>query len=223
MTRIKICGMTNLDDALCAAEAGADMLGFIFYRQSPRFMTPERAAAVAQGVRDRLGGRAPRLVGVFVNAPLDEVRATAQVVGMDLAQLHGHEPPEVVSALAPKAFKALRPRTLAEAQASLEIYAPAFAGDEALPQLLVDAYHPEQYGGTGQRADLELAAAVARLCRLLLAGGLTPDTVGEAIRQARPWGVDVSSGVEASPGIKDHALIRAFAAAVRAADGDRST
>lgn len=218
MTRIKICGITNLDDARCAAEAGADMLGFIFYLKSPRYVTPERAAAVVRGMQETFGEGAPRFVGVFVNAPASEVRAIARIARLDLAQLHGDEPPETVGALAPLAFKALRPQTLTQAQAALDAYAPLFADDEALPQLLVDAYHPDQYGGTGEQADRDIAATVARRCRLLLAGGLAPDTVGMAIQRVRPWGVDVSSGVEASKGIKDHRLVRAFAAAVRAAD-----
>jgi len=218
MTRIKICGITNLYDALCAARAGADMLGFIFYRKSPRFVAPEGAGSIARGVRETLGTDAPHFVGVFVNASADEVRQVAGAARLDLAQLHGDESPQALRALAPLAFKALRPQSLAQAQDQAAAYLPLSPEGENVPQLLVDAYHPERYGGTGARTDRDIAGDLARRCRLLLAGGLTPNTVGPAIERVHPWGVDVSSGVEAAPGIKDHRLMRAFAAAVRAAD-----
>ena len=135
--------------------------------------------------------------------------------GLDLAQLHGGEPPVVLERLQGRAFKALRSTSLAEAEADAEWYADL--GPSAGPDLLLDAYHPQAYGGTGQRADWDTAAALARRYRLLLAGGLTPANVAEAIARVQPWGVDVSSGVETEPGRKDHAAVRAFIAAARGA------
>jgi phosphoribosylanthranilate isomerase len=214
-TRVKICGITRLDDARCAVEAGGDLLGFIFYPKSPRFVTPERAAAIVRAIRDEFGARAPRCVGVFVNEPVDRVRAILDNAGLDLAQLHGDEPPAEVRKLRPHAFKAIRPQTGDEAEELVNGYCDVAPDDDTLPQLLLDAYHPEKFGGTGIQADLDLACLLARRFRLLLAGGLTPETVGSAIERVRPWGVDVSSGVEASRGIKDHARVRAFVKAVR--------
>jgi phosphoribosylanthranilate isomerase len=220
MTRVKICGITNVDDARCAAEAGADFLGFVFYPPSPRCVTPERAAMIVRAIRRERGAEAPRFVGVFVNAPATGVRAILDGVGLDLAQLHGDEPPAEIRALHPRAFKALRPQTRAEAEAAVAAYGDAVppAGAIAAPQFLVDAYHPAQFGGTGIPADLVVARSLAQRFRLLLAGGLTPETVGAAIAVVGPWGVDVSSGVERAKGVKDHARVRAFIQAVRAAD-----
>jgi phosphoribosylanthranilate isomerase len=219
VTRIKICGITNLDDARCAAEAGADFLGFVLYPRSPRFIAPEQVAAITQAVRDEFGTSAPRCIGVFVNEPAERVATILDTAGLDLAQLHGDEPPGTVRSLHPRAFKAIRPRTAADAKAALVTYRSVIAalqdGDVTLPQLLVDAYHPQQYGGTGVATDLVAVRPIARHARLLLAGGLTPETVASAIEQVRPWGVDVSSGVEAEKGIKDHAKVRTFIRAVR--------
>jgi len=219
MTIIKICGITNVDDAFAAAEAGADLLGFIFYPKSPRCVPPETAAFIAGAVRGSLGIRRPRFVGVFVDEPVARVRRLLDVVGLDLAQLHGSEPPAAIRQLAPRAFKALRPRTHQEAQAALDAYRESMPDDPNLPQLLVDAYHPRQFGGTGHRASADAAYRLSGRVRLLLAGGLTPDNVAAAVEQIRPWGVDVSSGVERRPGTKDPARIRALVQAVR----DRET
>jgi len=213
--RVKVCGLTSLEDARRAAEAGADFLGFVFYPKSPRFVPPERVAVITAALRAEFGAEAPRFVGVFVDAPVEQVRATLDIAGLDLAQLHGGEPPALVGALHPRAFKALRPRSSEEAVAMAESYRAVLPEDGALPQLLVDAYHPTRPGGTGLRADWGIARELARRFRLLLAGGLTPENVGEAIAQVRPWGVDVSSGVERSPGLKDPARLRAFVEAVR--------
>ncbi len=132
---------------------------------------------------------------------------------LDLAQLHGEEDPELLALLAKRAFKALRPRSVVEAEADASRYARFGPGGG--PDLLVDAYHPDARGGTGQAGDWNLAAGLARQHRLLLAGGLTPGNVAHAIRQVRPWGVDVASGVEAAPGRKDHDQVRAFIAAAK--------
>ncbi len=214
-TQVKICGLTNLDDARCAAEAGADFLGFILYPKSPRFVAPEQIETITRAIRHEFGASAPRCVGVFVNEPVHQVQACLEAANLDLAQLHGNESPDEVRRLYPRAFKAIRPQTGADAEASAASYRDAFLNDRALPQLLLDAYHPERFGGTGLEVNLTVAQPVARRCRLLLAGGLAPETVGTAIEAVRPWGVDVSSGVERVKGIKDHARIRAFIQAVR--------
>jgi phosphoribosylanthranilate isomerase len=214
--RVKICGLTSLDDALAAAESGADLLGFIFYDKSPRAVD---ARTVAQIIRDldhvsRFTLHVSlRTVGVFVNPSLEQVVRTMDYCGLDLAQLHGEETPELLAALPGRAFKALRPRDAVEA-ASL---AGQFAhfGPAIGPDLLVDAYHPTLRGGAGQTGDWSLAANLAGQHRLLLAGGLTPDNVPQAIAQVRPWGVDVASGVETTPGRKDHRRLRAFMAAAK--------
>lgn len=208
--KIKICGITNSDDAWAAVEAGADLLGFNFYAKSPRYIAPEKAREIAAQIRS--GGPRPLLVGVFVNSPLDEVRSILEIAQIDLAQLHGDEPVSVVEQLKGRGFKALRPTSEEEAQLDAEWFAPH--GPNA-PVLLIDAYRKDQYGGTGHTADWTIATKLAQQYPILLAGGLTPDNVGEAIRQVRPWGVDVASGVEVSPGRKDAAKMRAFVARVR--------
>lgn len=217
MTRIKICGITNLADARCAAEAGADLLGFVFYVHSARCVAPRQAVDIVRAIRCEFGDQAPRFVGVFVDHAVKQVLEIIGRVGLDLAQLHGHEPVAEVRALYPCAFKAIRPLSVEQAQAALEEYQGVLY-EEDVPELLVDGYHPGQPGGTGTCADLDAARWLARRTRLLLAGGLTPENVALAIEQVRPWGVDVSSGVEQGKGRKDHARVRAFVEAVRIAD-----
>ncbi|MCS7056745.1 MAG: phosphoribosylanthranilate isomerase [Thermoflexales bacterium] len=215
MTIVKICGITNPDDARCAVDAGADLLGFIFYPKSPRAVTPAAAREIVAVVRRSAHPRASRVrcVGVFVNeSPADMLRVLDDA-GLDYAQLSGDESPADLAALAGRAYKAVR---------SWHDAWEAFIGpglNQDLPALLLDANHATLYGGSGQRADESLAAYLARRCRLLLAGGLTPDNVAEVVRTIRPWGVDVASGVEASPGKKDPAKVRAFVSAAKAALG----
>lgn len=227
MILVKICGITNLDDALAAIEAGADMLGFNLYPGSPRYVPPGRVADIVSAVRHHLApkmehgareeGRRILLVGVFVNEPLARVRAICDECGLDLAQLHGSEPPQEVRALRPRAYKAIRPRTIAEAEAIVGMYAPTFMlspyqgeGWEGIPDFLVDACKPWAWGGTGEHASWDAALWVARRYRTLLAGGLTPEDVVQAIALVKPWGVDVASGVEIKPGVKDHRKLREF-------------
>lgn len=207
--RVKICGITTVDDALAAIDAGADMLGFNFYSQSPRYIMP----AACQQIVSRITHHASHitLVGVFVNSPLAEVKAILDDCGLHLAQLHGDEPPEFVEALDGRAFKGLRPTTLEQAQAEARRFARRGA-----PALLVDAYRPGTYGGTGQTGDWSLARALAEEYPILLAGGLTPENVAEAVVQVRPWGVDVASGVESNPGHKDALKMRTFVRAAKA-------
>lgn len=214
MVRIKICGLTNLEDALAAAEAGADMLGFIFYPPSPRYVAPETVRAIVSDLRRQAGdGPRPRFVGVFVNETEETVRRILDECGLDAAQLHGDEPPEMVARFRGRAFKALRPRSPEEAGRLVQSYRPAVAVPP--PCFLLDAYHPALYGGAGHVTDWSMAAAVARRWPVLLAGGLTPDNVAEAVRTVRPWGVDVSSGVEAEKGKKDHEKLKAFVERVK--------
>lgn len=210
-TKVKICGTTNFDDAHCAAEAGADLLGFIFYPKSPRRIGVAAAQAIVSAIRQQMppAQAPPQMVGVFVNESLDNVLRIMAEVGLDLAQLHGDESVaflrEANAALGGRAYKALK-ASGAEVDDYMSIGAPA---------LLLDANHPNLYGGSGLRADASIAGRVARRCQLLLAGGLTPDNVAEAIRAVQPWGVDVASGVEAAPGRKDHEKVRLFIQAVR--------
>jgi phosphoribosylanthranilate isomerase len=217
VTQVKICGITNLADARCATEAGADLLGFIFYPGSPRYVAPDVAGRIVRALREAYGAQAPRCVGVFVNEPVAQVQAVLDEARLDLAQLHGDEPLEVVQALAPRAYKVIRPATVAEALDRAGRYVVAEAAPDG-PELLVDAYHPAHYGGSGLPVDLDIAHAALGLGsrrRVVLAGGLAPQTVGRVVAALHPWGVDVSSGVEREKGRKDHARVRAFVAAVR--------
>jgi phosphoribosylanthranilate isomerase len=210
---VKICGLTHLDDALLALEAGADLLGFVLYPKSPRGVGLAAIAEIASALRSApaFQQRRPALVGVFVNEPPAAVRRALDEAGLDLAQLSGHEPPDDLRALGGRAYKAIR----GEAEALPSAGAPP--AHPYCPDFLLDAAHPTLYGGSGQLADLALAARLAARHRLLLAGGLTPDNVAAAIRAVRPWGVDAASGVEAAPGKKDPAKVRAFVQAAKAA------
>ena len=205
--KVKICGITNLEDAQAAIVAGADLLGFNFYSKSSRYVSPEVACAIVERIRS--GNRVPTLVGVCVNSSLEEVQSFLKAVNLDLAQLHGDEPPEFLEQLNGGGFKALRPISVEDAEANVTRY--ALHGSKE-PALLVDAYRKDRYGGTGQVGDWSIAARLAQSYPILLAGGLTPENVAEAIRQVKPWGVDVASGVEASPRKKDVEKMREFVA-----------
>lgn len=202
MTKIKVCGIKTVDDALAAMEAGADMLGFNFYPKSPRYLEVGTCRDIMSVMR-KYGHIT--YVGVFVNASTQEVRATMETCGLNLAQLHGDETSEMVQSLYGKAFKAFRgiPQNI-----------NGFVR-EAAPALLVDASVKGAYGGTGVTADWRRAAELAKHYPLLLAGGLTPENVAGAVRQVRPWGVDVASGVESTPGVKDAGKMKAFVKAVK--------
>jgi phosphoribosylanthranilate isomerase len=216
MTKIKICGITNLNDAIAAIEAGADMLGFNFYSKSPRFID----IGLCRGITSRLRNRYANIVfvGVFVNMPTAEVYATIETCGLALAQLHGDEAPQDITSLNGHAFKAIRLSVLSSALASAgNSVSPLLSVDH--PALLVDAAVKGVYGGSGVVADWAAAAELSKRFPLLLAGGLTPENVAEAVRQVQPWGVDVASGVEASPGKKDFNKMKRFVEAVHALDG----
>lgn len=216
MVIVKICGITTLEDGLAAAEAGADLLGLNFYRKSPRFIEVEAAAQIAARLRAALGPNSPLLVGLFVNEAAGRISTTMEAVGFKAVQLSGDESPELLSELRHTAYKAIRPRTPAEAAADAALFAPLGTDDSRLPALLVDAYHPGLYGGTGTSAPTDVFAA-AQAPRVMLAGGLTPDNVAERVAELKPWGVDVASGVEldGQPGRKDPAKMRAFVDAAK--------
>lgn len=208
---IKICGLTNLDDARVALDAGADLLGFNFYPPSPRYVAPDSAARIIHTLRAEFVFRA---VGVFVNTPLDIVRQIQGQCNLDCIQLHGDESAEYVCALSASAFKALRPHAAEEAKSLVEAYLPSprpsSQRGEGAPRFLVDASHASLYGGTGEIGDWSIAREIAAHHPILLAGGLNPLNVADAIRAVRPWGVDVASGVERAPGVKDAERVRRF-------------
>jgi phosphoribosylanthranilate isomerase len=206
MTKIKICGIKTLSDALAAIEAGADYLGFNFYPKSARFIEKFVCAEITSVLKKE--HPQIKLVGVFVNSSVEEVKDILDTCSLGLAQLHGDETPEMLSALDGKAFKAFR-----EVPENLD----AFVRDDA-PAFLVDASVKGVYGGSGVTADWNGAAELAKKYPLLLAGGLTPENVAEAVSRVKPWGVDVASGVESRPGVKDEAKVRVFVKAVREAE-----
>lgn len=211
MPKIKICGITTLNDALAAAELGADLLGFNFYPKSPRYIAPETCREITGSLRSQYPNLT--LVGVFVNVPVAEIRAILAACQLDLAQLHGDETPAMLAELGSRAFKAIR---LSASESVDESVHPFISVLQSVsPALLVDAAVKGLYGGSGVTTDWAKAAKLAKRLPLLLAGGLTPGNVAQAIAQARPWGVDTASGVESSPGVKDAARMRDFAAAVR--------
>jgi len=191
MTIIKICGIKTLKDAQAAINAGANYLGFNFYPKSVRFIEKSVCAEITSVLKHE--HPQIKLVGVFVNFPVDEIKDILQTCHLDLAQLHGDETPETFAQLAPHAFRAFR--GIPESNAGYE-------RNEA-PAMLIDAAVKGVYGGSGVTADWTAAAELAKKYPLLLAGGLTPENVADAVRQVRPWGVDVASGVESTPGEKD--------------------
>lgn len=204
---VKICGITNLEDAQTAVEAGADMLGFNFYPPSPRCIRPETCAAIVEA----LSGSGVRFVGIFVNAAVEEVQRVMRLCRLDLAQLCGDEPAADLAQLEGRAFKALRPQNSHEMQEALIRYPPR----PQAPAYLLDAYHPAVYGGSGRRVSFDLSVWLAQRFPILLAGGLTPENVAEAVERVRPYGVDAASGVESAPGKKDAARLRAFVRAAK--------
>jgi phosphoribosylanthranilate isomerase len=213
VTRIKICGITGLADARQAGELGAWALGMIFWPGSPRVCSIEAAEEIGAELRRRVA-----LTGVFVNATLDEVAATADRASLSLVQLHGDEGPsycrEVERRTGARVIKAARVHGAAEVRA-LQPFHTDFH--------LLDAYSANAPGGTGETFDWSLANLHPRRPPVILSGGLTPDTVGRAIAEVRPYAVDTASGTEAAPGRKDPAKLIAFFRAVAAADQQSAT
>lgn len=201
--KVKICGITNVADGLVAAEAGADMIGLMFYERSPRNISIATAAEISRALSPFIVK-----VGVFVNPAEDTVMRAIGECGVTLLQFHGEETPEFCGQFGVMSMKALRVRDAA----SLDIL-PCYATDA----YLLDAYSPDAHGGTGAKFNWDLAIAAQKFGKpIFLAGGLTPENVGAAVQKVHPFGVDVSSGVEIAPGKKDPEKVRAFIQAVRA-------
>ena len=190
---VKICGITRAEDAAAAVACGATALGFVFWPSSPRFIDPFRARAIAATIPPFV-----TTVGLFVNQPAEHVGQVASLVHLGAVQLHGDETVEYAARLSRPVIKAV---TTAN---------PQLAVWPARATLLIDVDDPVKRGGTGRTVDWAAAAAVAAQRKILLAGGLTPDNVAEAVGRVRPFGIDVSSGVERSPGVKDHQRLRAL-------------
>jgi phosphoribosylanthranilate isomerase len=208
--KVKICGITNVEDALAAIEAGADALGFVFHRDSPRHVEPETVRQIIHEVPPLV-----LTVGVFVNAEQKVVRDVMDRCGLALAQLHGDETAAYCETLGRPVLKAVRLQSRDDFLRLSELL-----GRARVRGLVVDAVSTRAYGGTGTLADWTLAAEAAKVGPVLLAGGLTPENVTDAIRIVRPYGVDVSSGVESRPGKKDPPKVKAFIAAAKLASTD---
>ncbi len=196
MTKVKICGITTIEDALLAVEAGADALGFVFFGKSPRYVTPERAAKIIAMLPPFV-----QVVGLFVNASLAVVNATAEQCRLDIVQLHGHETPDFCFGVARRVVKGFRVKNITSLDHMDEYKVAGY---------LLDAYSPKSFGGTGLTFNWETAQVARKFGPIILAGGLTPDNICQAIEQVRPYAVDVSSGVESTPGRKDPAKVREF-------------
>jgi phosphoribosylanthranilate isomerase len=196
MVKVKICGITNTEDALKAVEYGADALGFVFHKKSPRHIMPEDASVIVRALPPFVTS-----VGVFVNVEPGEVDEIMERTGLDVAQLHGSELPEACR-IQKRVIKAIRVRRVKSLE-RMEDY-------EGVSAFLLDTYSPTAPGGTGKTFNWDIAAEAKRYGRIILAGGLTPDNVAEAVRHVRPYGVDVSSGVERAKGLKDHRKLRLF-------------
>lgn len=201
---IKICGITRLADAELAAELGATALGFVFWPESPRFIDPHRARTIVRRLPPGVTA-----VGVFVNQPVEYIRGVAALVRLGAVQLHGDESAAYVDQLRDRVIRAV-----ALDGESSETMAAALPSHVTV---LLDAHDPRRRGGTGRTIDWDAAARIARQRRTILSGGLRAETVQEAVARVRPYGVDVSSGVEAEPGVKDPARVQAFIESARIA------
>lgn len=195
MNRVKICGITRREDALLATELGAYAVGFVFWPGSPRYIDPRAARAIVNALPETV-----LKVGVFVNQPAGHVRMAADEAGLTTIQLHGHEPLAFAQSLERPVYKAVAVRD--------GVPLDALDAVPAHITVLLDAYDPATFGGTGRTIDWSLAARVSARRPIVLAGGLTSANIADAIRQVQPYAVDLSSGVEASPGIKDHGKLR---------------
>ncbi len=200
---VKICGITSLEDAHTAAEAGADAIGFVFCSESPRYIHPEDAAAIIKTLPPFISS-----VGLFVNHSAEEVQQVCNHVPLDVLQFHGDEPPRFLMQFSQRCMKALRIKNEQDIQ-------QIAAYEQVVSALLLDAYHPEKFGGSGTCFNWKLLQQVETARPVIIAGGLTSVNVSELLARYTPYGVDVSSGVEKSPGLKDVQKIRAFIDAVR--------
>lgn len=204
MLRVKICGITNINDALHAVDAGADALGFIFYPESPRYIPPDTARSIIARLPPFTSS-----VGVFVNADRDDIQRVIKECELSLVQLHGDESSDDCLALGRPVIKAIRLRSRDDLILMREYAVRGF---------VLDAYVDGTWGGTGETVDWGLAREATRYGPTILAGGLTPDNVGRAVAEVQPFGVDVSSGVETAPGKKDSEKVRQFIVAARKGD-----
>ncbi len=193
---VKICGITRIEDAQAAVSAGADALGFVFWRKSPRCIDAAKARAIVATLPASVTA-----IGVFVDQPASEVNGIAAEVGLGAVQLHGNETDAYVRQMT---------RPVVKAVAVAGEHAPAVDAWPADVTVLLDVHDPVKKGGTGRTIDWTAAAAIAKRRPIVLAGGLTPENVRDAIERVRPYGIDVSSGVETAPGIKDHGRIKAL-------------
>ena len=203
---VKICGITRLEDAEAAVAAGASAIGFIFWPNSPRFVDPHRARKIAASLPPFVTA-----VGVFVNQPLEYVNAVARLARLGAVQLHGDETPEFAASVAAPVIKTVG---CGSGRSGPGVTVETLSVWPARVRMLLDVHDPVARGGTGRTIDWTAAARVAARREILLAGGLTPDNVADAIARVRPFGIDVSSGVERAPGIKDHRRLRALFEAV---------
>ena len=197
MVRIKICGITHIDDAMAAIDFGADALGFVFFKGSPRYVSPEQSASIITKLPPFIS-----TVGVFVDEPVKEIEKIVAATCLDIIQLHGDETPEACPA-SRRIVKAIRVKSIdsLEPLKTFRGYVSAF---------LLDAYAPDALGGTGLKFNWDIAVEARHFGRIILAGGLTPDNIQQAVRHVRPYGVDVSSGVEAEKGRKDRQKLKLF-------------
>ncbi len=208
MTKIKICGITNIEDGLAVAGLAVDYLGFIFYAPSSRYVEPERAAQVIFSIREELVDAAPEMIGVFVDESVEHICSVRKTAGLDGVQLSGDEGPEVSASLEPLRFRGLSLESLDR------------LGSHGAEAYLCDTHAPEQKGGTGKSYDYSRLKPFIDDYSIIVAGGLRPGTVGDVVSDLRPWGVDVSSAVESEPGRKDLDAVRTFVEAVRKADAE---
>jgi phosphoribosylanthranilate isomerase len=197
MVRVKICGITNIDDAMAAVDYGADALGFVFFKGSPRYITIQQAAAIVCKLPSFI-----TTVGVFVDENSDRIRATISDAGIDVIQLHGEEKPEACQS-SRRSIKAIRVK-------SIDSLEPLKTFKDLVSAFLLDAYAPDALGGTGQKFNWDIAVEAKQFGRIILAGGLSPENIADAIRHVNPYGVDVSSGVERDKRNKDHQKMRLF-------------
>ena len=206
MTLVKICGITSVADAAVAVDAGADMIGLIFYPPSPRYVTPRQAEAIVASLPAELPA-----VGVFVNESLETITGIARQTGISRVQLHGDESPDLCHRLPWRCIKTFR---------FTEKVKPEMMPDYPVHAFLIEGFHGELYGGGGVKADWCRVATLHGYGRIILAGGLTPDNVREAISTVGPYAVDVCSGVEDTPGRKDAAKVRAFVKRAKSMAGE---
>lgn len=197
MVKVKICGITNLKDAEAAVEHGADALGFVFFKDSPRYIHLEKAAGIIRTLPSFINA-----IGVVANETQKSIETIISLTGVDVIQLHGEEPPRMCQC-SRRIIKAIRVK-------SLESLDPLKSYRDVVSDFLLDTYAPHTLGGSGQIFNWDIAIEAKQFGRIILAGGLTPDNVTDAVKRVRPYGVDVSSGVEQKKGKKDHKKIKLF-------------